>query len=339
MHMQRGKFEGLQQLSNERGVIAALAIDQRGSMKKMIQKVKGEDYRIEQVHAFKAAVSRELTPYVSAILLDLETGSEGITAKDADAGLLISYEKTGYDATEPGRLPDLIADLSALRIREHGGHAVKILVYYDPDEPAAINEQKHAFLERVGAECQAVDIPLFVEPIVYDANIADDKGLEFARLKPAKVKATIKEFTKSRYAIDVLKLEVPVNFNYVEGFAASGSEIAYTQAEAAAHFKEASDLATVPFIYLSAGVTSKLFRETVAFAAKAGANFCGVLCGRATWFDGVAAYGNGGDEGLRQWLQTQGRENIDLLNTELDRGAKPWWSVYGNSIDDIEVIG
>ncbi|WP_314591890.1 tagatose 1,6-diphosphate aldolase [Paenibacillus terrigena] len=337
MQMQRGKFEGLQQLSNKQGVIAALAIDQRGSMKKMIQKVKGDDYRIEQVHAFKAAVSRELTPYVSAILLDLETGSEGIKTKASDAGLLLSYEKTGYDATEPGRLPDLIPDLSALRIQEHGGHAVKILVYYDPNEPAEINEQKHAFLERVGAECKAVDIPLFIEPIVYDADITDDKSLEFARLKPAKVKETIKEFTKPRYAIDVLKLEVPVNFNYVEGFAKG--EIAYTQAEAAAHFKEASDLATVPFIYLSAGVTSELFRETVAFAATAGANFCGVLCGRATWFDGVAAYGEGGDIGLATWLQTKGKENIDLLNAELERGAKPWWSVYGSSVDDIEVIG
>jgi tagatose 1,6-diphosphate aldolase len=337
MKIQRGKFEGLQQLSNEKGIIAALAIDQRGSMKKMIQKVKGDDYSIEQVYAFKAAVSRELTPYVSAILLDLETGTEGIKTKAADAGLLLSYEKTGYDATEPGRLPDLIADLSALRIKEHGGHAVKILVYYDPNEPAEINEQKHAFLERIGAECKAVDIPLFVEPIVYDANITDDKSLEFAKLKPAKVKDTIKEFTKERYAIDVLKLEVPVNFNYVEGFAKG--EIAYTRAEAAAHFKEASDLSTVPFIYLSAGVTSELFRETIAFAIESGSQFCGVLCGRATWFDGVAAYGEGGDEGLTKWLQTQGKENIDLLNAELNNGAQPWWSIYGSSIEDLEIIG
>lgn len=30
----KGKFDGLQRLSNDKGVIAALAIDQRGSLKK-----------------------------------------------------------------------------------------------------------------------------------------------------------------------------------------------------------------------------------------------------------------------------------------------------------------
>ncbi|MDN9009489.1 tagatose 1,6-diphosphate aldolase [Brevibacillus laterosporus] len=334
MKMQRGKFEGLQRLSNDKGVIAALAIDQRGSMKKMIQKVKGDSYHIEQVKIFKEAVSRELTPYVSAILLDLETGEYGIKAKDDRAGLLLSYEKTGYDAAEPGRLPDVIEDLSALRIKEQGGDAVKILVYYDPDEPTEINEIKHAFLERIGAECRAVDIPLFVEPIVYDQFVEDTKSIEFAKIKPAKVKASIREFSKPRYGIDVLKVEVPVNFNYVEGF--GDGEYAYTREEAASHFKEASDLATLPFIYLSAGVTSELFRKTIEFAIEAESAFCGVLCGRATWFDGVAAFGEGEEEGLRQWLQTQGKYNIDHLNELLDK-ASPWWSIYGK-IEDIQII-
>ncbi|MCH2982472.1 hypothetical protein K3W79_14715, partial [Listeria monocytogenes] len=85
-------------------------------------------------------------------------------------------------------------------------------------------------------------------------------SLEYAKLKPAKVKASIKEVSKPRYGVDVLKLEVPVNFKYVEGFAEG--EVAYTQDEAARHFEECYDLSPLPFIYLSAGVTSEMFHKT-----------------------------------------------------------------------------
>ena len=67
----RGKFEKMQQLSNDQGVIAALAIDQRGSMKKMMQAAVGEEkFSMDQVYEFKELVSQELTKRVSAILLD-----------------------------------------------------------------------------------------------------------------------------------------------------------------------------------------------------------------------------------------------------------------------------
>ncbi|WP_163652045.1 tagatose-bisphosphate aldolase [Listeria sp. PSOL-1] len=330
----KGKFEGLQRLSNDKGVIAALAIDQRGSLKKMIQAAKGTESK-KDVEDFKQLVSEELTPYASAILLDLEYGTPAIKARHEGCGLLTSYEKTGYDTTIPGKLPDLIEDLSALRIKENGGDAVKILVYYDPDEPAEINNIKHAFLERIGAECKEVDIPFFLEPITYDANIADSASLEYARLKPAKVKAAIKEFIKPRYGVDVLKLEVPVNFNYVEGF--TEGETAYSKEEAANHFEECSDLSTLPFIYLSAGVTARLFHETIAFANQYQVQYSGVLCGRATWKDGINVYGKEGEDALRKWLRAQGKENITSLNKLLDEGAVPWWTKYG-SFEDIHVI-
>ena len=40
------------------------------------------------------------------------------STRDTEAGLLLAYEKTGYDATTPGRLPDLLADWSVLRLKE-----------------------------------------------------------------------------------------------------------------------------------------------------------------------------------------------------------------------------
>ncbi|MDR2879402.1 MAG: tagatose 1,6-diphosphate aldolase, partial [Fusobacteriales bacterium] len=239
-----------------------------------------------------------------------------------------------YDATEAGRLPDLIDDLSALRIKGYGANAVKLLIYYDPDEPAEINDIKHAFIERAGAECKGIDIPFFLEPVTYDSKIADAKSIEYARIKPRKVKNTIKEFTKPQYGIDVLKLEVPINLHFTEGY--TDGEIAYTKKESIKYFQEAADFAALPFIYLSAGVTAEQFRETIKLAAEAETPFSGVLCGRATWQNGVKVYIEKGLQGLTEWLRTEGKQNVLELNNILEKSAVPWWNTYGG-LEKIEV--
>ena len=256
-------------------------------------------------------------------------------AKNPEAGLLLAYEKTGYDASTPGRLPDLLDDLSALRIKAYGADAVKLLVYYDPDEPAEINDIKHAFIERIGAECKTVDIPFFLEPVTYDSKIEDAKSLQYAKVKPDKVKKTIAELSKPQYLIDVLKLEVPINLHFTAGY--TDGETAYTKEEAINHFKEAAELSKLPFIYLSAGVTAEQFRQTIELATQAGTPFSGVLCGRATWQDGIDVYGKEGLQGLTTWLRKEGKENVVELNTLLDKGAVPWWTIYGG-LDKIEVV-
>lgn len=334
----RGKFDKLQQLSNSHGVIAALAIDQRGSMEKMLKSAVGEtNYHVEMAYEFKELVSQELTKYVSAILLDEELGFKGIASKSPNAGLILSYEKTGYDVNTPGRLPELLAEESIQRLLAKGADAAKVLVYYNPDDPQTILDKKHAFLERLGDEARAADMPVFVEPIVYDNNISNDKSAEFALIKPQKVIQTIQEFTKDKYHIDVLKVEVPVLFNYVEGYNPSDGQVIYSQQQAADYFKQASDAATRPFIYLSAGVPTLLFHQELRFAIQAGAKFSGILGGRATWFEGVAAYAQSGREGLLRWLDSSGRKNVEELNTILSKGVTPWYDIYGG-LDNIEIF-
>ena len=117
-------------------------MDQRGSLKKMIAQGKGvpeDQVPSEQLEEFKAAVSRVLTPHASAILLDTEYGLPAAKARAKNAGLLLAYEESGYDNTQPGRLPDLLPDLSAKRIKDHGADAVKVLLYYTPFEKPEIN--------------------------------------------------------------------------------------------------------------------------------------------------------------------------------------------------------
>jgi tagatose 1,6-diphosphate aldolase len=210
---------------------------------------------------------------------------------------------------------------------------VKILLYYTPTDPKAINERKHAWVERIGDECRANDLPFFLEFVGYDEGI-DEKGLEYAKKKPEIVTGSMAEFTKDRYGVDVLKVEVPINMKFVEGAKAYGGETAYTREQAKQWFKKAASVSTRPFIYLSAGVSNAEFTESRGgVAAESGVRFAGVLCGRATWKDGIPVYAKNGADAFRQWLQSTGVANINNVNAAL-KAASPWFSFYGASSAD-----
>ena len=310
-------------LSNGNQVIAALANDQRGALKRLLAAAAGGGgFANDILVDFKKVISSELTPYASSILLDAEYGVTASELRHADCGFIAAYEKTEYDASTPGRLPDLLPIWSAKRIKELGADAVKILLYYDVDDKPEINDFKHALVERVGSECIAEDIPYFVEILTYDASDMDVTSREYASLKPHKVNGAMREFSKPRYNADVLKVEVPVNMNFVEDY--TSEEPVYTADEARAYFKEQSEATHLPFIYLSAGVSAKLFQETLVFSKESGSTFNGVLCGRATWKDAVAIFAKEGEEAAKAWLADQGRRNVEELNDVLVTKASPW---------------
>lgn len=336
--MSKGKFNGINACANQYGMIAAAAMDQRGSLQKAIGKARGEGGKAstEDMAMFKTAVTKVLTKHATAILMDPEYGLGALESKDPQAGVLLAYEKTGYDATVKGRLPDLLSEWSVRRLVEAGADAIKILLYYNPVDDPKINVIKQAFIERVGAECQANDVPFFLEPLAYD-DAMDEKGFEFAKRKPEMVARYMAEFSKPRYGVDVLKVEVPVNMKFVEGTRAFTGQTAYTHTEAMEHFRNAASVATKPFIYLSAGVTDEIFRETLELATEAGTNFSGVLCGRATWQEGIPVYATQGYDALVAWLEDRGVKNVQALNAILEKGAKPWWTIYGGK-DNIELV-
>src|SRR4029079_10495590 len=241
MALSAGKTKYMKKLSNKDGIIAAAAMDQRGSLQKSIAAAKGVDAKTvtpEMMSEFKTAVVKVLTPHASAILLDPEYGLDAAKARASNAGLLLAYEESGYDNTKPGRLPDLLPHVSAKRIADWGANAVKILIYYTPFDDPGVNDIKHAFVERIGAECEFLQIPFFLEFVGYDPKGGNEKGLEFAKIKPQVVIGSMKEFTKPQYHVDVLKVEVPVNAEFVEGSAVYKGEKAYTRAEALAYYRQ-----------------------------------------------------------------------------------------------------
>ncbi|MEN6534698.1 MAG: tagatose 1,6-diphosphate aldolase [Bryobacteraceae bacterium] len=329
-----GKIRHLKSLATANGIIAAAAMDQRGSLKKSIAKAKGSDPKAvtpEMMAEFKTAVTRVLSQHASAILLDPEFGLDAATARASNAGLLLAYERSGYDNTQPGRLPDLLPHVSVRRLKGWGADAVKILIYYTPFETPTINDIKHAFVERAGAECAAADIPFFLELVGYDTDGGDEKGPEYAKIKPEIVRRSSEEFSKPQYRVDVLKVEIPVNVEYVEGSKVYKGRSVYTMDEAMDLFRAAAPPPGTPFIYLSAGVSNAQFVESLRMAAKSGVDFSGVLCGRATWKEGIPVYAKQGLKALEDWLSVEGVRHIMAVNDAI-KDATPWYSRAGIEI-------
>ena len=327
MKLTPGKLAGMKAVADRRGVIAAAAMDQRGSLQKALAKEKGGEVGDAMIEEFKSLVSEVLTPHASAILLDPEWGLPASKRRAKTAGLLLAYEKTGYDKTGAGRLGDLLDHWSVRRLKDAGADCIKILLYYTPFDPKDVNDRKHAWVERIGDECRANDIPFFLEFVGYEEG-ADEKGLEYAKKKPEIVTGSMAEFSNDRYGVDVLKVEVPINMKFVDGAQSYGGQMAYSREQAKKLFLSAAKAATKPFIYLSAGVSNAEFTESLALAADSGVRFAGVLCGRATWKDGIAIYAKEGADAFRRWLQTKGVENIKNVNAAL-KAATPWFAFYG----------
>jgi len=330
MKLTPGKLKGMKAVSDQRGVIAAAAMDQRGSLQKSLAKEKGSEITDSMMEEFKSIVTEVLTQHASAILLDPEWGLPASKRRAKGYGLLLAYEKTGYDKTGPGRLPDLLDNWSVRRLKEAGADCLKILLYYTPTDGAKINDIKHAWVERIGDECRANDIPFFLEFVGYEEGI-DEKGLEYAKKKPEIVRASMEEFSKERYGVDVLKVEIPINMKFVEGAKCFAGQKAYSKKEAMDWFNKAATAPTKPFIYLSAGVSNAEFTESLELAAESGVKFNGVLCGRATWKDGIPIYAKQGAKAFDQWLRSEGVKNIENVNARL-KAATPWHAMTGEMV-------
>src|SRR5947209_17960099 len=99
VNITQGKFEGINACADELGVIAAPAVDHRSNLMQAIADWRGEHRQATaaDMHAFKAAVTRVLSSYASAVLLDPEDGLEALSSRVPGKGVLLAYEKSGYD--------------------------------------------------------------------------------------------------------------------------------------------------------------------------------------------------------------------------------------------------
>lgn len=272
MNLSLGKRRALQQCALAGGTFSMLAMDQRGSLIKMINSTDPNSVDFAQVGKVKRDVIRALSPHASATLLDAEYGYPTCVADDAlsgQSGLLLALEKSGYEGDPTARRTALLEDWSVEKIRKAGANGVKLLVYYRPDAVNAADQEE--LISEVVTMCKAADLPLFVEPLHYslDPSVKKVANSERRRL----VIETAKRLVP--LGIDVLKAEFPVDVSQTQD-----------EGEWADACAELSNACAVPWVLLSAGVDYEMFYRQLKAACENGAS--GMLCGRAIWKESIA---------------------------------------------------
>lgn len=321
-----GKLRGLQRLADEEGRFRMMAIDQRGSLKRMIRKATGKEPEYDDLAQVKKLIVKVLSPYSSATLIDPVYGFP-IAAKyiPPDVGLLLALEETGYlpaGAGEKERKSRLIEGWSVAKIKRVGADGVKLLLYYRDDASPDVVEHQRGIARRVGEECLRYDIPFVLELVSYPfkgdeaKDHAEDpvKARNFAERKPQLVLDYVREFAKPEYHVDILKVEFPADLKYCAEYADGAfdgieREPVYDLSEVEEFCREVTRAAKVPWVILSAGVGIEEFLEEVEIASRNGAS--GFLCGRALWKYCVDYYPD--LDAVEEWLSTSGVENFRRL--------------------------
>jgi len=222
---------------------------------------------------------------------------------------MMAYEADVYHISDEDRITVLPDNLSVSDYPGLGVRQLKFFMYYAPDDRADLNAKKLEIVAGIGRGCNTHNIKYLIEPLVYHPDLEPGTA-EFRRLKPDLVRRATQAFADPRLHADVLKVEVPVDLNFVEGFGAP--EMSRQQAlEAFRHAAEPA--AGRDLVYLSAGVAFEAFEASLQMASEAGVTFSGFMCGRAIWADAIGVFGRDGKAGLIAWLSDTGRNRLQRL--------------------------
>lgn len=296
----------LDQIANDAGTFAILAMDQRGTLRNMLDKA-GQPSTDRDLSAFKVDVIGALSPLASGVLTDVEYGVDAVRsagALDARAGLLIASERSPQPTWNGEQRTEYSAvDRGPAFVAANGGVALKFLVRWRPDRPAAAGEPDLAqeavdAVRAVIADCREYGMPSVIEPLVTKLPTEQQFSAEQRNRMVIRSAELLAELGP-----DLLKLEWPGD---VDGC------------------REISKVCgNVPWALLSAGVAYEQFVEQVLMAMDAGA--CGYIAGRAFW--GEAVYLTGAER--RRFLETTAVERMARLNAATDGRGRSWRQVAG----------
>lgn len=321
MTLTPGKLWGLRRMADPNGRFKMTAVDQRPPIKNPIAKHHGTpEAPYDDVAGFKALLVETLQDQSSAMLLDPHYAiPRGLDLLDPRKGLIVTLEDSIFEDTADGRLSSEIDDWSVSKIKRMGGDAVKVLAWYRPDAAESVNRHQQDFTKRIGEACAKYDIPFLFELLVYPLAKDADQTRDYVEMRGKKaddVLRSVEEFAKPGYAIDVFKLESPINANDVPGIGGDGWETAQEV------FDEMGRLAARPWVMLSAGAGKDAFRNILTHAYKAGAS--GYLAGRAIWQDAFAHFPDWA--AMRSGLENESAAYMREINALTDAEAAPWRS-------------
>ncbi len=316
MSLSPGKLWSLRRMADANGLFKMTAVDQRPPIKGPIAAHLGVDIAPwDEVARFKAMLVETLQDLSTAMLLDPHYAvPKAIDTLSPAKGLIVTLEDSVFTETPEGRLSSSIDDWSVEKIKRMGADAVKVLAWYRPDAGTSVCEAQQDYVKRIGEECDRYDIPFLFELLVYPLASDAHQTRDYIEMKGKKaddVLASVEEFAKPNYGVDIFKLESPVNAKDADG-----------SPEVQAVFDEMGRLAGRPWVMLSAGAGKAEFRKVLEHAFAAGAS--GFLAGRAIWLDAFNAYPDW--DKIRASLETDARAYLSDISKLADAKAAPWSS-------------
>ena len=314
MQLTPGKLWGLRRMSDARGVFKMIAVDQRPPIKGPIARHLGVDEAPwDQVARFKRMLVETLEAQGTAMLVDPHYAiPHSFDVLSPARGMVVTLEDSLFEETGNGRLSASIDDWSVGKIKRMGGDAVKVLAWYRPDAGSDVISRQRDYVKRIGDDCARFDIPFLLELLVYPLATDSHQTGAYVEMKGKRsdlVLASVEEFAKPDYGVDVFKLESPVNAADADGSAAVQDL-----------FDEMGRLAGRPWVMLSAGAGKPEFREILTHAFAAGAS--GFLAGRAIWLDAFSAYPNWG--AIQDGLQGGATDYFQDICALADDHAASW---------------
>ena len=241
------------------GKFLMLALDHRGSIKKLMNPNDPESVADEDVIDLKSEIIQALADQFSGVLIDEVWGIEACKEVCQVKPFLLPLEKTGYIDSDGEKITEL--EYSVEQIKEMGASGAKLLIYFNPNVESAGKQLETA--RKVMEDCKANDFPFFLEIVTY-ANTSEVSAQGSAGLHlggGALVLESVKMFLENGIVPNVWKLEYP------------GSE---------EKCREITELVgNTPWILLTGGQTFDEFRPELEIAIKVGAK--GFLAGRALW--------------------------------------------------------
>jgi len=291
-----------------------VAIDAGSGLEAALRTARGAKAASNDLAVFKRCVLEELGAGASTALVDAQLGSDLLPYYPEQCAPMLAFEADVYHISDKDRITVLPEHLKPSDFAGLGVKQLKFFIYYAPDDKPSLNTRKQDLVADIGQQCKELNLRFLMEPLVYHPTIETGTA-EYAHIKPELVQAATQLFAETRFHADVLKVEVPVDLNYVEGF----GEPQRNREQALDAFRDAAAPASQhELVYLSAGVPFEWFEASLQLASEASVKFSGFMCGRALWSDAVDVFGSGGEAKLRQWLSQVGVARLERLIKALD---------------------
>jgi tagatose-1,6-bisphosphate aldolase len=300
-----GKLRGLRQCSDASGALSLLALDHRNNLRKALRPDAPGEVPDPELTAFKVEAAAALAGEATAVLLDPELGAAQAIASGAlpgDRGLIVALERTGYGGTAHARESRLLPNWGPGKVRRMGASGAKLLVYYHPASTLARAIEE--LVASVAEECAREDLPLMLEPLIYNPAPGGDRLTGSARRDA--VVETARRLTIG--GVDLLKSEFPAD---------SAADADWSEA-----CRELSDASAAAWIILSAAVDFDTFLRQAEAACASGAS--GVAVGRAVWNEAAPLTG----EARAAFLRGEARRRMAATTALCAHRARPWTERY-----------